>query len=138
LRRALLLKRFSPVFGLTSEHEDVGVNDDFFALGGHSCYCAARRAHSRRFQLDLPLRDLFEGPTVAAILGEDRSHAAHSESFEDVPLISVSRAGAFTAFFCSGTSVVLDQLEPHKRSLQHSTVLRLTGTLDHTFDATES
>jgi acyl carrier protein len=44
----------------------VGINDDFFDLGGHSV--AASRIISRvrqQFDLDLPVRAIFDAPTVA-------------------------------------------------------------------------
>ena len=46
--------------------EKVGIHDNFFELGGHSL--AASSVVSRvikTFQLDLPLRALFDAPTVA-------------------------------------------------------------------------
>ncbi|MFE2109339.1 phosphopantetheine-binding protein [Kitasatospora sp. NPDC059463] len=46
--------------------EEVGVNDDFFALGGHSL--AAVQINTRiqgRFGTELDLRDFFQSPTVA-------------------------------------------------------------------------
>ena len=48
--------------------DEVGINDDFFALGGHSL--AAFRVISRVvlvFQLQLPIHALFNSPTVAAM-----------------------------------------------------------------------
>jgi surfactin family lipopeptide synthetase C len=55
---------FAQVLGI----DQVGVNDNFFELGGHSLMLTNLLFHlNEKFQLELPLRAVFDAPTVAEL-----------------------------------------------------------------------
>jgi predicted DNA-binding WGR domain protein len=61
---ASLAAIWSELFGVAS----VGIDDDFFALGGNSRLATQLLSRVRSaYRVDLPLRVLFEGPSVASL-----------------------------------------------------------------------
>jgi amino acid adenylation domain-containing protein len=67
---------------LRSPH--VGINDNFFDLGGHSLLVVQLQSRLRRqFKREIPLADLFQHPTVAMIaglLGQETKSAGYAQN----------------------------------------------------------
>jgi len=84
---ALLVKIWSDVLKL----EKIGIHDNFFELGGHSLLATQVVSRiSRALQKNIPLRNLFEAPTVSEIAllvakSEERSDTSHAPPIVRVP-----------------------------------------------------
>src|SRR5215213_2244709 len=65
--------------------EQVGVNDNFFDLGGHSIAATRVVFHLiDLFQIQLPLRTFFESPTVAQMAAALTAHEAQPGRLEKI------------------------------------------------------
>jgi acyl carrier protein len=73
-------KALSDIWANFLKVDVVGVHDNFFDLGGHSLLATQVVSRMRKeFQLEIPLRSLFEWPTIAQ-LAEKIEEAKNSEA----------------------------------------------------------
>ncbi len=113
------------VLGLTS----VGAEDSFFHLGGHSLLATQVISRVREaFGVELPLRQIFETPTLAGLA---RSiDATRAGDFAAPPLVPVSREEDLPLSFAQQRLWLLDQLAPGNPFYNLPGAMRLTGELD--------
>ncbi len=108
----------------------VGVNDHFFELGGHSLLATQVMSRVRTaFHLELPLRSLFEHPTVKGF-AEALDGAGTGPHDSPPPLVPVPRMESMPSSFAQQRLWFLAQLEPEGWSYNLQFALRLSGALD--------
>jgi len=109
--------------------QPVGINDNFFELGGHSLSATQLISRLRNvFQVELPLRHIFEYPTVASLA--DSIQALQESHIHLPPLNPVSREQPVPLSFAQERLWFLHQLEPTAATYTMPAAVRLTGWLD--------
>jgi amino acid adenylation domain-containing protein/FkbM family methyltransferase len=106
--------------------EEIGPDDDFFALGGHSLHATRVIARLRRLGADLPLRDLFDAPTVRALAR--RMEAARRAGAP--PLTRAAESERRIASYAQSRLWFLDRLDPGGAGYTIAGTLRLEGDLN--------
>jgi amino acid adenylation domain-containing protein len=111
--------------------EHVGIADDFFGLGGHSLLATQLMSRIRKaFAVEIPLRQLFEGPTVAELAQHIEAALKAEAHLQAPPIVPVSREIDLPLSFAQQRLWFLDQLEPNNAFYNVPTALRLNGPLN--------
>jgi len=111
--------------------ERIGVHDDFFSLGGHSLLATQVISRIRvALGVTLPLRTLFEAPTVATLARRVRSVRQTAPPVPSLaPVPQDPRRGDLPLSFAQQRLWVIDQLEPGNPAYNVYLAVRLTGEL---------
>ncbi|WP_254564921.1 non-ribosomal peptide synthetase [Oscillatoria sp. HE19RPO] len=112
---------------------DISIHDDFFALGGHSLLATQAISRLRAtFQVELPLKTLFEATTLAT-LAERIEQAIQAELGLEIPaIVPTSRGETAPLSFAQQRLWFLDRLDPGSPSYNLPRAVRITGELNPT------
>ena len=129
--RTPLEKMLATIWGDVLHMNQVGVDDNFFALGGHSLLATQVTSRIRRLlKVELPLRYLFETPTIAGLA--KMIEADVSTPIATLPPIEPSTQETHTLSFAQQRLWFLHHLEPDSANYNMPQALSLTGSLDVT------
>ncbi|MEE8524784.1 MAG: amino acid adenylation domain-containing protein [Thermoanaerobaculia bacterium] len=111
--------------------ERIGRTDNFFDLGGHSLLATQVISRLRQiFEIELPLRELFAAPSLAALA--EKVTSARTPAPPAPPLVSRAHAApeSLPLSFAQERLWFLDQLAPGTATYNIPAVVRLDGGLD--------
>ncbi|MBL1075355.1 amino acid adenylation domain-containing protein [Nocardia sp. 2] len=117
---------FAEVLGLPQ----VGADADFFRLGGNSL--SATRVASRlgaALHIQLPVREVFDAPTVAGLAERLRGHEGAPETAARPALVATPRPEPLPLSPAQQRLWLLHQLDPDSAAYNIPLVLRLRGRL---------
>jgi acyl carrier protein len=123
----ILVKIWTQVLGIAQ----IGIDDNFFELGGHSLLATQVMSQVRGiFQVELPLRHLFEAPTIGG-LAQRIEMAQQTQSGQKIlPLVPIARDRKLPLSFAQARLWFLAQLQPERSTYNQTVVIRLVGNLN--------
>jgi amino acid adenylation domain-containing protein len=113
--------------------ERISIHDNFFALGGHSLTATQVVARACAvLRVELPLRDLFNMPTIAELAARVAVLRSGSVNLSYQPLTRIDRSTSVQVplSFAQERMWFLDQLQGESVAYNVSYALRLEGPLD--------
>jgi amino acid adenylation domain-containing protein len=112
--------------------ETIGINESFFELGGHSLLATQVISRIRQdLRVELPLRRLFEQPTVAGLATCIEAEIKAGQGPPAPPIVPVPRAGHLPLSFAQERTWQIERLLPGTPLFNMPFAIRLSGLLDH-------
>jgi amino acid adenylation domain-containing protein len=129
--RTLIEEALAGILSKVLGVSQVGIHDSFFDLGGHSLLATQALSRVREaFQVELPLRSLFEAPTVAGLAERVEAAMRAAHGLQSPPIKRVSRDGRLPLSFAQQRLWFMDQLEPGNPAYNMPGAIRLSGELN--------
>jgi amino acid adenylation domain-containing protein len=118
------------IFEDVLKREPVNIRDNFFDLGGHSLLATQVISRIRNLlKVDLPLRGLFESPSVAGLAGQVQQVRSGNSAGNEAVLQRVSREQDLPLSYAQERLWFIEQLEPGSATYNIAFALRLEGVL---------
>jgi non-ribosomal peptide synthetase component F/acyl carrier protein len=109
----------------------VSVESDFFKLGGHSLVATQMISRLRTLlNVEIPLRAVFESPTVAGLALRVEQALRKREGVEAPPLLVAKRPEQLPLSFAQQRLWFLNQLAPDSTAYLTPSVLRIKGQIN--------
>jgi natural product biosynthesis luciferase-like monooxygenase protein/amino acid adenylation domain-containing protein len=109
----------------------LGIDDNFFAIGGHSLLATQTVSRIREiFRVELPMRVLFERPTVRSLVEYLEDAIREGQSRPMSAINHLMREADTPLSFAQQRLWFLDQLEPNNAVYNIPASIRLTGPLN--------
>ncbi|MEM7129528.1 MAG: amino acid adenylation domain-containing protein [Chloroflexota bacterium] len=110
------------------QSEPIGIHDNFFELGGHSLLATQLISHIRsELEIELPLRALFEGPTVAELA---IALTVGTRVLSAPPIVQVAERKNLPLSFAQQRLWFLDQLEGPSATYNVPLAVDVDGGMD--------
>ncbi|HVG20491.1 MAG TPA: amino acid adenylation domain-containing protein, partial [Blastocatellia bacterium] len=123
----VLASMWAQLFGI----ERVGIHDNFFELGGHSLLATQMVSRVRSaFHIELPLRALFESPTIAGLAKRIEEAMKGASSAQAPPIGRAPRDSDLPPSFAQLRLWIIDQFDPGSPLYNIYAAVGLSGALN--------
>jgi amino acid adenylation domain-containing protein len=128
--RSLIEQQIADIWAQILKLEHIGIHDNFFELGGHSLLATQVISRLRQtFCVEVPLRYLFEKPTVAEISGYIEVARNQNQNQPRFNILPVSRNEEFSLSFAQQRLWFLHRLEGESAIYNMPIALHLSGQI---------
>lgn len=129
--RTQVEKVVADIWGEVLGAGQVSIEDNFFELGGHSLMITQVVSRIRAtFQIELPLRSIFEAPTIARLAERIEVARQADEGLQAPPIERVPRDRDLPLSFAQQRLWFLDQLDPGSFLYIVPRAIRMKGVLN--------
>ncbi|MEH2284582.1 MAG: amino acid adenylation domain-containing protein [Nostoc sp.] len=111
--------------------KEIGVNDNFFYLGGHSLIATQILSRVREvFQVELSFNHIFENPTIAGLAQLIEQHSQREQQLQRPAIQPIAREGLLPVSFAQERVYFIQQLAPESSAYQFQATMRFKGQLN--------